>query len=147
MKTEQILNLDFRKEENKEIIQKVLRKIKPLSRYSVEEDIPLEKIEKVVHVLANKYEITPQWLNMSYRSNGLGIYSVGVKTTTDHRWLGNVYGFCLYEVFAKLAIKMYSEVRSGNIPEIVLTKQEKEREKLAKKADKKLIGKGRKEEA
>ena len=138
MKTEQILNLDFRKEENKEIIQKVLRKIKPLSKCSVEEDIPLEKIEKVVKVLSNKYEITPQWVNMSYRSNECNVYSVGVKTTTDHSWLGNVYGMCLYELFAKLAIKMYSEIRSGNIPERTLNDQEKKRERLAKKADQKL---------
>ena len=140
MKTEQILNLDFRKEENKEIIQKVLRKIKPLSKYPEGEEIPLEKIEKVVSVLTNKYEITPQWMSMSYRSNGWGIYSIAIKTTTDHKWLGNVYGMCLYEIFAKLAIKMYAEVRSGNIPEITLTKQEKEREKLARKADQKLSG-------
>ena len=144
MKTEQILNLDFRKKENKKIIQKVLRKIKPLSKYSDEEDIPLEKIEKVVKVLANKYEITPQWLNMSYRSNECSIYSIGIKTTTNHKWLGNVYGMCLYELFAKMAIKMYSEIRSGNIPERTPNKQEKERERLAKKADQKLMGKGRK---
>lgn len=138
MKTDQILNLDFREEKSKEIIQKVLRKIKPLSKYPDGEDIPLEKIEKVVIVLTRKYEITPQWINMSYRSNECGIYSVGVKTTTDHKWLGNVYGICLYEVFAKLAIKMYSEIKSGNIPEISSNKQEKERERLAKKADQKL---------
>lgn len=138
MKTEQILNLDFRKEENKEIIQKVLRKIKPLSKYPVGQDIPLEKIEKLIMVLTRKYEITPQWINMSYRSNECGIYSVGIKTTTDHKWLGNVYGICLYEVFAKMAIKMYSEIKSGNIPEVSSTKQEQERERLARKADKKL---------
>ena len=125
MKTEQILNLDFRKEENKEIIQKVLRKIKPLSKYPEGEEIPLEKIEKVVQILTKKYEISPQWMTMSFRSNDWGIYSIAVKTTTDHKWLGNVYGVCLYEVFSKLAIKMYSEVKSGNIPEV---KQNKERE-------------------
>ena len=49
MKTEQILNLDFRKEENQGIIQKVLRKIKPLSKYS-DEVVPIEAIEKLVRV-------------------------------------------------------------------------------------------------
>lgn len=138
MKTEQILNLDYRKEESQEIIQKVLRKIKPLSKYSDESNIPIEAIEKLVRVLVQKYEITPQWMSMSYFEPILGIYSIGVKTTTDHKWLGTVYGMCLYEVFAKLAIKMYSEVKSGNIPVRTMTKEEKQRERLAKQAEAKM---------
>lgn len=138
MKTEQILNLDYRKEESQEIIQKVLRKIKPLSKYSDESNIPIEAIEKLVRVLVQKYEITPQWMSMSYFEPIVGIYSIGVKTTTDHKWLGTVYGMCLYEVFAKLAIKMYSEVKSGNIPVRTMTKEEKQRERFAKQADAKM---------
>ena len=138
MKTEQILNLDYRKEESQEIIQKVLRKIKPLSKYSDESNVPIEAIEKLVRVLVQKYEITPQWMSMTYFEPILGIYSIGVKTTTDHKWLGTVYGMCLYEVFAKLAIKMYSEVKSGNIPVRTMTKEEKQRERLAKQADAKM---------
>lgn len=138
MKTEQILNLDYRKEESQEIIQKVLRKIKPLSKYPDGSNVPLEAIEKLIRVLVQKYEITPQWMTMSYFEPTLGIYSIGIKTTTDHKWLGTVYGMCLYEVFAKLAIKMYSEVKSGKIPVRTATKEEKERERLAKKADAKM---------
>ena len=137
MKTEQILNLDYRKEENQEIIQKVLRKIKPLSKYS-DEFVPLEAIEKLICVLCQKYEIIPQWMTMSYFEPTFGIYSISVKTTIEHEWLGTVYGMCLYEVFAKLAIKMYSEVKSGKIPIRTATKEEKERERLAKKADVKI---------
>ena len=137
MKTDDILNLDYRKEESQEIIQKVLRKIKPLSKYS-DENVPLEEIEKLIRVLCQKYEITPQWMTMSFCEPILGIYSIGVKTTTDHKWLGNVYGICLYEIFAKLAIKMYSEVKFGKIPVRIVTKEENERERLAKKADAKI---------
>jgi len=138
MKTEQILNLDYRKEESQEIIQKVLRKIKPLSKYPNESNVPIEAIEKLIRVLVQKYEITPQWMTMSYHEPILGLYSIGIKTTTKHEWLGTVYGMCLYEVFAKLAIKMYSEVKSGKIPVRTATKEEKERERLVKKADAKM---------
>ena len=140
MKTEQILNLDYRKEESQEIIQKVLRKIKPLSKYSDESNVPIEAIEKLIRVLVQKYEITPQWMTMSYYFEPtIGIYSISIiKTTTENKWLGTVYGMCLYEVFAKLAIKMYSEVKSGKIPVRTVIKEEKEREQLAKKADAKL---------
>ena len=135
MTTEQILFLDYREEETKEIIQKVLRKIKPLSKYSDEYDnIPLEAIEKLIRVLHQKYEIVPQWMTMSLQESAANIYSIGVKTTTDHKWLGTVYGMCLYEVFAKLAIKMYSEVKQGNVNQRVKTKEENERELLAKEA-------------
>ena len=136
MKTEQILNLDYRKKESQEIIQKVLRKIKPLSKYSDESNVPIEAIEKLIRVLVQKYEITPQWMTMSYFEPILGIYSIGVKTTTEHEWLGTVYGTCLYEVFAKLAIKMYSEVRSGKVKKKEATKEEQAREKRAKQIDK-----------
>lgn len=138
MKTEEILRLDYMKDENKKIIQKVLRKIKPLSKCS-DEMIPLEMIEKVAKVLVCKYEITPQWMSISYRESILGIYKVGVKTTTDHKWLGDVYGYCLYEVMAKLVIKMYSDIKAQNIPErsfSTLQKEEKQRERIARKVDK-----------
>jgi len=135
MKTKDILNLDYRKEESQEIIQKVLRKIKPLSKYSEEERLPLEAIEKLIRVLCQKYEITPQWMIMSFYEPILGIFSIGVKTTTDHKWLGTVYGMCLYEVFAKLAIKMYSEIKSSSIEIRTITKEERQRERLAKKVD------------
>ena len=131
MKTEQILNLDFRKEENKEIIQKVLRKIKPLSKYS-DEEVPLEAIEKTIKVLTNKYDIMPQWMGMNYQEPVLGIYSIGVKTASSHEWIGNVYGMCVYEVFAKLAIKMYADVKKGRVKQRVATKEEKQRERKLK---------------
>ena len=129
MKTNEILNLDYRKKESQEIIQKVLTKIKPLSKYSGE-TVPLEAIEKLVCVLCQKYEIVPQWMMMSFDEPIIGIYSIGVKMTTNHKWLGTVYGMCIYEVFAKLAIKMYSEVKSGNIPTKEATESNDERSKI-----------------
>lgn len=139
MKTEQIMNLDYRKEENQKIIQKVLRQVKPLSKFSDEEQIPIEMLEKTVSVLTNKYEIQPQWITCGFRGpirGGIGYYSVGVKTTTDHKWLGDASGRTIYELFAKLVIKMYTHVRAGDVPERDLTKEEKERERRAKKIDK-----------
>ena len=129
MRTDQILNLDYREEENKEIIQKVLRKIKPLSRYSLDEDVPIEVLEKLVKVMVHKYEITPQWINITYDEPVLAIYSVGVKETVNHEWLGNVYGMCIYELFAKLSIKMYAEIKKGKIPKRQPTEVERQRTK------------------
>ena len=139
MKTEEILNLDYRKEENQEIIQKVLRKIKPLSKYSDEENIPIEAIERTIRVLTNKYEIQPQWITCSHRGEILSTYSCGIKTSNTHELLGNVYGMCVYELIAKMAIKMYSDIRTKDIPIRALTKEEAERERKAKKIDKEVV--------
>lgn len=115
MTTDEILNLDYRKDENKEKIQKVLRKIKPLSKFSVESDVPIEAIEKMISVMCKKYMITPQWMRLSYDDEILCIYSVGVKTTSKHEWLGDVHGMCIYELLAKLCVKIYAEIKSGRI--------------------------------
>lgn len=137
--TEQVLNFDYRKEENKKVIQKVLRQIKPLSKFSEEdEQIPMELLEKTISVLVNKYTITPQWISMHFTGLQKGVlttYSCGVKTSDTHEWLGTVYGSSLYEMIAKLTIKMYSEVRSGKVKEEEETKEEQEREKRAKQID------------
>ena len=114
MKTEDIINLDCRKEENKEIIQKVLRKIKPLSRYPDGCDIPFEAIEKAITVMCKKYclrikEFVPDiWSNKNNT-----IWRAVIINDTNLETVELIYGITLYEVFAKCAIRLYSEVRKG----------------------------------
>lgn len=114
MKTEQVVQLDYREEENKKIIQKVLRLIKPLSKYSEEEDIPLSGIEKAIVVMSKKYqmhirEFVPDvWSN----SNGV-IWRVTIVNDVDLKTIDVIYGISIYEVFAKAAIQMYAQVRKG----------------------------------
>ena len=126
MKTEEILNLDYRKIENKEIIQKVLVKIKPLAKHSGEE-VPIEALEKLVGVLTTKYEVCPQWITLMSDEKGNPMYSVGVKSSKDHKWLSTVYGMCMYELFAKLSIQMYSYVKSGKVKRKQPTEEEAQR--------------------
>lgn len=117
MKTEDILRLDYRKQESKDIIRKVLCKIKPLSKYSdTDEVIPLETIEKVVNMLCVKYAIKIQQLTPSYIPNELPFYSVSSKRTDNHEWLGNVYGICLYETWGKLLIQLWVITRVEGFP-------------------------------
>ena len=114
MKTEDIINLDCRKEESQEIIQKVLRKIKPLSRYPDGCDIPFEAIEKAITVMCKKYclrikELVPDiWSN----KNNI-IWRAVIINDTNLETVELVYGITLYEVFAKITIRIYAEVRKG----------------------------------
>lgn len=109
MTMNQLLNLDCREEGNDEIIQKYLKKIKPLAKYKGIENVPLYKVEKVITVLSKKY-------NMRIREFVPDVWSndeetIWRATLIDDRNLnqaGIIYGLSLYEVFAKTAIYMYS---------------------------------------
>lgn len=114
MTTKDILNLDYRKKENKEIIQRVLKQIKPLSKYSDEYEIPFEAIEKAVVVMTKKYnmrvsELVPDvWSNEEH-----AIWRAIIVNEINHKIIDMVYGITLYEVLAKTAIRLYAEVKKG----------------------------------
>lgn len=114
MTTKEVMDLDCREEENKEIIQKVLRQIKPLSRYSDEEEIPFEAIEKAIVVMSKKYnmrvrEFMPDvWSNEEHT-----IWRAILINETNLKTIDMVFGITLYEVFAKTAIRLYAEVKKG----------------------------------
>lgn len=113
MTTEEILNLDYRKDENKSKMQKVLRKIKPLSKYSEEEDdIPLTALEKLILMYQKKYNVKFSYIMMN--TEGIMIYTASLKTD-EGKWLGNVYGAYIYELFAKVCISMFSKAKKGEI--------------------------------
>lgn len=114
MTTKQIINLDCREKENQKIIQKVLRQIKPLSRYSDEHDIPFNAIEKAITIMCKKYcmrirDFTPDvWANNEHT-----IWRATLINETNLKTIDMVYGVSLYEVFAKSAIRLYAEVKKG----------------------------------
>ena len=109
MTTNQIMELDYREDESKKIIQKVLKKIKPLSKYSEEEDVPFEMIEKLIVVLSKKYNMRVRdfvpdvWSNSQH-----SIWRATIINDTNLQTIKLVYGISVYEVFAKAAICMYS---------------------------------------
>lgn len=114
MTTKDIVNLDYRVEKNQEIIQKVLKQIKPLSKYSDECEIPLSALEKAITVMCKKYcmrvrDFTPDvWSNKEHT-----IWRATLINETNLKTIGMVYGITLYEVFAKCAIMLYAEVKKG----------------------------------
>lgn len=114
MTTSQVLNLDCREKKNKEIIQKVLRQIKPLSRYSDEDDIPFAAIEKAIVVMCKKYMMRVNSLTPDVWSNNEhAIWRAWLTNDTNLETIDIVYGISLYEIFAKIAIRLYSEVKRG----------------------------------
>lgn len=138
MTTQQILNLNTRiNPEGNEIIQKALRKIKPLSKYEdVKEDIPLELVEKVIHTIVSKYNIGVQWINHESRMMIPEVYwSVSIKTTDNHKWVCSIQGATMYELLAKTAIKMYIMVKNDEVTVKDVDEEKKMREKISKELE------------
>lgn len=111
MTIKEIINLDCREEENKELIQRALRKIKPLSNYSEDEEIPSEKIEKLIWKMSLKYKMRIRSIMTDIWSNDKSIiwnvYIVNEEDLSDFHVC--IYGITMYEVLAKVALFMYSK--------------------------------------
>lgn len=112
MTTSQILQLDCRIQSNAEIIEKVLRKIKPLSKSLEDQPVPLEKLEKCIKVLCNKYNYIVPAIYPDLKSGDKVVIwkcrIVDGRTIDD---VGIAYGCTLYECIAKAVILLYSKTR------------------------------------
>lgn len=110
MKLEDIMNLNFEDDKSYEIMQKALKKIKAFSKY---EDISLEQLEKFVTKIVCKYDVILHYIMISKVDNRL-LYSLSTRNEKG-KWLGTVYGISLYEIYAKLSIKLYSMVKNEEV--------------------------------
>lgn len=114
MTTKQIMNLDYRKTENQDIIQKVLRQIKPLSKYSDECEIPISAIEKAITVMCKKYPVQINGIYADCSGNEQHIiWRMVLVNSKSFKQIDCVYGISLYELFSKAAIRLYAEVKKG----------------------------------
>ena len=139
MTTQEILNMNAKTfPAANEIIQGVLRKIKPLSKYEdMEEDIPLELVEKVIHTIVSKYHVRIQWITHESRLNIPEVYwSVSIKTDDTHKWLGSIQAATMYELLAKTAIKLYSLVKKEELVVRDVNEEKLRKERLSKELEK-----------
>lgn len=113
MQINEVLNLDCTVRENREQVQKVLRKIKPLAKAPAG-DIPAEMLERCLKVLSNKYDIHCRDI---YPDTDAGDkYIVWRSIVIDGKTLETVkavYGCTFYEVLAKTVIVVYAKTRNG----------------------------------
>lgn len=123
MKTEEILNLDCTKENNLEQINKFLWKVKPVARileknrYTKTEQAPLELLEQALHGIMLRYGYRTQGINTYYeeekeKESKFVFYTVSLlKIRETREWIGNVYGKTLWEIVAKIIIKVYADLK------------------------------------
>ncbi len=111
MKTKDVINLDCREDANKRKIQMALRKIKPFSKIDVEKEVSLDKLERILRLLCNKYKISI-WVTMDPASaDDSIIWHYELINEYNHKVLFNVYGLSCYDVISKSVIALYGYTR------------------------------------
>lgn len=106
-----ILNLDFRKSENRDIIQEELRKIKPFRKCQEGQNISFEKLEKCIMVLCRNYDMTPRIYSDCFSSNDGIIWTFQLIDNKNLNEIGKCYGLSLYELMCKSVIMSYDITR------------------------------------
>lgn len=122
MTTDDILNIDCRKEENKTKLNRFLYNVKPIQKKMGNDKtkkIPLTVLENVLHGICIKYGYRTQGFMPVYLEDEndktkkvFWAYSVSVMDE-NKSWKGMVYGKTLWETVAKVIIKIYSEIKKG----------------------------------
>lgn len=111
MTIQEILNIDYREEENKEKIQKALHKIKPFKKFN--DEIPLEKLEKLLFIFHKKYGIKLEQISTDgYGNESNFIWKALILVDKIENYKNYyVYGISFYEVLAKASLFIYSMIK------------------------------------
>lgn len=109
MKTYDILALDYRENESREIIQKVLKKIKPLSKCI--SNVPLEKIERCAKVICEKYNYWLRFYSDTASGDDCIVWRCEVFDSNDLQLIKKIYGCTFYECMSKVVIYLYSIIK------------------------------------
>lgn len=108
MKTSEILSKRYN--EDKELFQKVLRKIKPFSKYPDKGEIPIEDLEKLIAVYEYKYSIQLDYIHPLFFPGEERMYSVVIRNTDTKELYPLIYSNTVYEALCKVCIFYYSEI-------------------------------------
>lgn len=121
MKTNDILSLDYTKQANKEIIDKVLLQIKPFAKYEMlNREIPINDLEKLLVKLSDKYMFSFKHIFCSFNSEQYKtgcIYNCDVDVMIEGKVKQSriISACCIRELFAKIAIFIYSKIKDKTI--------------------------------
>lgn len=115
MKISSILGCDYREKKNKILIQKVLRKIKPLSKYPDGKLIELDEIMNVINKITVRYNVSIQWCTIICNKNGVNTFHITIMNDDTYKPIQSIFGGYIYEVYAKALIAMYNMYKTNNL--------------------------------
>lgn len=116
MKTSEILGKDYY-DGNEKIFQKALRKIKPFKNISMDENISMELLEKLVSRYEHKYAIMINYITPVYLPKERTMYSVDFRGTEGGSRLSmypHIFASTIYELFVKISLFYYMEISVKN---------------------------------
>lgn len=134
MTTNEILNLDYTVDENKTIIQKALRRIKPLQDMPINKDIPLLTLEVLVGKYERKYNLMINYICPTFIPGERNMYCATIKKKDSQEMLKYIHATEMYELFAKICIYFFYCVNKEKVKPINW-------EELKKKMNQRLGGK------
>lgn len=108
MKTEEILNLDCRKENQKALLCKFLKKIPYAEGQS--KIFRVKDLEDIIYNMCVWEGYRLQSIETIYSTESFR-YVAGIKDVNGNRWVGNTYGLTLWELLAKGIVKIYADMR------------------------------------
>ena len=116
MRVRDILQLDCREEENKEVIQNMFKKIQAFSTYE-NEDVEISKIEKFIGVAIKKYDLYVRDIMFAsiVTDNNEILYNLHLYRESDLQIICEIYGCELYELMAKTAIYIYALIKNEKV--------------------------------
>ena len=115
MKTSELLNMDYYADNNRDIFQKVLRKIKPFEKYSMDKDIAFDLLEKYIYKAECKYDIMINYICPVYIPNERLMYSATIRKPSNKNIYQTIHASSIYELFCKISIFYCSEIKNNHI--------------------------------
>lgn len=100
--------LNSKYEDDEEIFQNALKKIKPFKK--VNGNIPIELLEKLIFKYEMKYAVMIDYICPIFMFDAEPMYSVKIRETETRESLPSVYGTSIYEVLSKVCLTYYMEI-------------------------------------
>ena len=117
-KIEDIIDIECKGYENRKMLNEALMQIKPVSKLvkknkETGEFISVDTLERAMHGLLSHYKYNTQGINSYYEDGEFVFYTASILRIRETReWIGTVNGATLWEVVAKIIIKVYLDIVS-----------------------------------
>lgn len=107
MNIKDIVNLDFREQDNKNIIQEWLNKIPYIQKNNTD----LDTLINFTHKICRKYKIWLKIKNDPFVHKDYDVWSSTLIDDLTLETINKIYGMCIYELFAKQLLYLYAYTR------------------------------------
>lgn len=111
---EDIMKLDCSDEEQKIKLIKIIRKIKPFDRYSLDEEIPMDMLEKYMNKAMDKYCFRIGYV-LHNSNNSPRYWTISIRDVVGKIYLDTIYGMTLNELMMKVVIRIYFAIRDKEV--------------------------------